>query len=102
MAVPADPTAHLKVVQAHILGVLIILSNAQSASKGCDFGLQTGTGRGKDEIIGQFRGRAERATDEQRVPPIVHATVQHWEACPVEDPGSFGPFASARGVARSR
>ena len=98
MAIPARPTAHFIVIQPQVFAIFKILFNPPAPSQSRDLGEQRGGGRSKDQIIGQFRGGADGAADQQRVPAIIGSPVQQRHTRPVKEPGSFGALTHRQAV----
>ena len=89
MAIPSHKAAHFVVIEPQIFPILKIFFNAPATSQSGDFGLQSGVGGCEDEVIGQIRGGKGGAADEQGVPAIVSALMQHGRTDPIKEAGTF-------------
>src|SRR6266487_4439970 len=102
MAVPPQQATHFIVIQTKVFAILKIFFNAKASSPSGDFGQQRGVRGSKEQVIGQIWSGSDAATDEQGVPAIISALLQHRHAGPLKKAWSFGALTDGQSLPVAR
>ena len=90
MAVPADVTAHLVLIEAKIFGVFQVDLDRPACSDSQNHRLQGGPRRCEDQIIGLFKRRVEATANHEPVASIHCAVKNLRQDGPIKEPLAFG------------
>ncbi len=93
MAIPAPVAAHFIVVEPKLLGGVQVLFDVLAGAAGLDDDGQRRIQGSVDQIIGQFVGVVQAATDHEPVTTVHGASVHEGQACPVKEALAFGAQA---------
>src|SRR6266851_5991105 len=91
--IPTSPASDFVILQTHFFPCLETFFNFPPLPNRLDHLRKRGAYWGKDEVIRLVLRIVQRATDEQKVLPVIFTSMQHGHDCPIKEPRSFGAVA---------